>query len=132
MRKNILIVVEGILFFLLCSLNLKAQVMNNNEGQVVGRDLANSKLIHASEITLQPGKKTIMHTHPAHFYYALTDMNLKVHYQDGKEEVFKIKAGESGVSEPERPHVTQNIGNKTAKFLIVELKEHPYKAPKAK
>lgn len=132
MRKNILIVVEGILFFLLCSLNLKAQVMNNNEGQVVGRDLANSKLIHASEITLQPGKKTIMHTHPAHFYYALTDMNLKVHYQDGKEEVFKIKAGESGVSEPERPHVTQNIGNKTAKFLIVELKEHPYKATKAK
>jgi quercetin dioxygenase-like cupin family protein len=132
MRKNILIVVEGILFFLLCSLNLKAQVMNNNEGQVVGRDLANSKLIHASEITLQPEKKTIMHTHPAHFYYALTDMNLKVHYQDGKEEVFKIKAGESGVSEPERPHVTQNIGNKTAKFLIVELKEHPYKAPKAK
>lgn len=132
MRKNILIVVEGILFFLLCSLNLKAQVMNNNKGQVVGRDLANSKLIHASEITLQPGKKTIMHTHPAHFYYALTDMNLKVHYQDGKEEVFKIKAGESGVSEPERPHVTQNIGNKTAKFLIVELKEHPYKATKAK
>lgn len=129
MRKSILIV-EGILFFLLCPLNIEAQIINN-EGQV-GRDLANSKLIHASEVTLKPGKKTIMHTHPAHFYYALTDMNLKVRYQDGKEEVYKMKAGQSGVSEPERPHITQNIGDKTAKFLIVELKEHPYKAPKTK
>lgn len=128
MKKNMLMVVGGILFFLLSPLNLEAQMMNN-EGQA-GRDLANSKLIHASEVTLKPGKKTSMHTHPAHFYYALTDVNIKVHYQDGKEEVYKMKAGESGVSEPERPHTTQNIGDKTAKFLIVELKEHPYKAPK--
>ncbi|RVT77720.1 hypothetical protein EOD40_07945 [Flavobacterium sufflavum] len=105
--------------------------MMNNEGQVA-RDLANSKLIHASEVTLKSGKKTNMHTYPAHFYYALTDVNIKVHYQDGKEEVYKMKAAESGVSEPERPHTNQNIGNKTAEFLIVELKEHPYKAPKAK
>lgn len=131
MKKSTLVIVEGFLFFLLCHLNLSAQMMKNKD-KVMGRELANSKLIHASEVVLEPGKKTIMHTHPAHFYYALTDVNLKVSYQDGKEEMYKMKAGESGISEPERPHTTQNIGSKTAKFLIVELKEHPYKAPKLK
>ncbi|MES2240680.1 MAG: cupin domain-containing protein [Bacteroidota bacterium] len=129
MRKTLLLIVKGISFLLLCSLNVEAQWVKS-EKEIIGRDLANSKLIHASEISLKPGEKTILHTHPAHFYYALTDGTIKVHYQDGKDEIFKMKAGESGVSEPERPHTTQNIGPKKLKFLVVELKEHPYKAAK--
>ncbi|MEL1239753.1 cupin domain-containing protein [Flavobacterium flavipallidum] len=129
MKRSILVEIGSYLFFLLCHFNLSAQMMRMDN---MGRELANSKLIHASEMILEPGKKTIMHTHPAHFYYALTDVNLKVSYQDGKVAMYKMKAGESGVSEPERPHVTQNVGSKTAKFLVVELKEHPYKPSKSK
>jgi uncharacterized RmlC-like cupin family protein len=129
MKKNVFLVVKGIFFLLLCSLNSNAQAMKSM-GQINGVELVNSKLIHATEVTLKPGEKSNVHTHSAHFYYALTDMNLKVRYKDGKEELYDMKAGESGVSDPERPHSTQNIGLKTARFLIVELKEHPYKAPK--
>jgi mannose-6-phosphate isomerase-like protein (cupin superfamily) len=38
----------------------------------------------------------------------------------------ELKAGDSGFGSPEKPHQTENIGNKTVKFLLVELKEHPY------
>nr|WP_294938585.1 hypothetical protein [uncultured Flavobacterium sp.] len=41
-------------------------------------------------------------------------------------------AGDSGTGDPEGPHVTENVGTATVKFLLFELKEHPYKDPKAK
>jgi len=36
------------------------------------------------------------------------------------------------LGDPERPHVTENVGGKQVKFLLVELKEHPYMAPMKK
>lgn len=92
--------------------------------------LADNKLIHALEVTMAPGEKSDMHSHPAHFYYALTDGKLIVHYADGKKEEFDMKAGGSGYSDPERPHIAENGGDKILKFLVIELKEHPYKAEK--
>lgn len=92
--------------------------------------LADNKLVHALEVTMAPGEKSDMHSHPAHFYYALTDGKLVVHYADGKKDVIELKAGDSGYSDPERPHIAENGGDKILKFLVVELKEHPYKAEK--
>ncbi len=90
--------------------------------------LVDTTLIRAVEVTLAPGEKSNEHTHPAHFFYMLTDGKLKVHFTDGETEEFVLKAGESGFFDPEDPHVTENAGDKTLKFLLVELKEHPYKA----
>ena len=71
-----------------------------------------------------------MHTHPAHFFYALTECHLIVHYTDGKEERYNMAPGDNGFfSDPERPHWTENIGDKPAKFLLVELAEHPTMPP---
>ncbi len=39
----------------------------------------------------------------------------------------ELKTGDYMYADPEKPHETENIGDKTVKFLIVELKEHPYK-----
>jgi oxalate decarboxylase/phosphoglucose isomerase-like protein (cupin superfamily) len=41
-------------------------------------------------------------------------------------ETLELKAGDFGYGNPEKPHQTENIGDKTLRFLLVELKEHPY------
>ena len=92
--------------------------------------LADTSYVRAMEVTINHGDKGSVHTHPAHFFYALTDGKLIVHYADGKDEEYDIKAGDSGFSYPERPHWTENPGDKPVKFLLVELKEHPYHAKK--
>ena len=88
--------------------------------------LSDTSLIIAKEITLAPGQRTEVHTHPAHFFYALTPCNLQVHFTDGKTESMALPAGGNGFGSPEGPHYTVNMGNKPARFLVVELKEHPY------
>lgn len=119
----------GILIFFLFLFNLNAQDWKNTNPKM-NSILVDTTLLQATLITMEPGQKSGIHSHPAHFFYALTDGKLIVHYTDGKNETFDLKAGDSGFSEPERPHVTENIGKKTVKFLIVELKEHPYKNSK--
>jgi quercetin dioxygenase-like cupin family protein len=89
--------------------------------------LADTTLLRATVATIEPGKVSGLHTHWAFYFYALTDCRLKVYYEDGQTEVLELKAGDSGYGNPEKPHRTENMGDKTAKFLLVELKEHPYK-----
>lgn len=90
--------------------------------------LTDTTLVRAYVATLAPGEKSTSHTHPASFFYALTPGKLKVTYSDGKVENWDLKEGEAGYADPERAHVTENAGTATIKFLLVELKEHPYKA----
>jgi len=126
MKQNAFIVVGGLFMLLLVSFQAMAQEAKSMSHKM-NTVLADNKYLHAVEITLLPGEKTDMHTHPAHFFYALTEGKLMVHYQDGKDEAFDLRPGVNGASEPERPHVTENVGTSTVKFLLVELKEHPYK-----
>jgi quercetin dioxygenase-like cupin family protein len=131
MKRNISIIVEGIFILFLSSFSAVAQEWKNVNPKM-NHVLADAALLRATEVTLEPGEKSDMHTHPAHFFYALTEGKLMIHYKDGKDEIYEMKLGDSGASEPERPHVTENVGSSTIKFLLVELKEHPYIAPKKK
>jgi quercetin dioxygenase-like cupin family protein len=88
--------------------------------------LADTTLLRATIAVIEPGKKSALHTHPASFIYALTDGKLKVYYADGQSETFDLKAGDNFYGDPEKPHQTENVGDKTVKFLLIELKEHPY------
>lgn len=131
MKRVLLTILGGALvFFLFTSIAMAQDFKNTNPK--MNHILNENKLLRATEVTLEPGEKSDMHTHPAHFFYALTDGKAKVHYQDGKDEIFEMKMGESGVSDPERPHMIENVGSSTVKFLLVELKEHPYKSGKTK
>jgi mannose-6-phosphate isomerase-like protein (cupin superfamily) len=87
---------------------------------------ADNDFVRTIVVTLNPGDKEAQHTHPAHVYYVLTGGKARVHYIDGKEEVVEITAGTCGYSDPERPHTLENVGENAFKFLVVELKEHPY------
>ena len=88
---------------------------------------ADTNLVLAYVASIEPGKKSEMHTHAASFLFTLTDCKLKVYYEDGQIETYDIKAGEGMYAAPEKPYRTENIGDKTAKYLLVELKEHPFK-----
>jgi oxalate decarboxylase/phosphoglucose isomerase-like protein (cupin superfamily) len=47
---------------------------------------------------------------------------MKVVHADGKTEIWKAKAGESGWLQTEGPHTSENIGKKTMGFVLVEVK----------
>ncbi len=128
MKRN-LSIIGGILLFFLLSYNAGAQDWKNVNPKM-NHILADTSFLRAALVTLEPGEKSDMHTHPAHFFYALSEGKMMIYYKDGKKEEMVLKPGESGVSGPERPHMTENTGTTTIKFLIVELKEHPYRAPK--
>ena len=58
--------------------------------------------------------------------FALTSLleehNMKVVHADGKTEIWKARAGESGWLQTEGPHTSENIGKKTMGFVLVEIK----------
>lgn len=129
MKKNQIAVIVGIMVLFLFSFNARAQE-KKNAIQKMEHVLADTTFLRAVEVTLKPGEKTELHTHPANFFYAITAGKLMVHFKDGKDQSYDLKAGDAGVAGPEGPHVTENVGNSTVKFLVVELEEHPYKAQK--
>lgn len=114
------------LFFILISSGLFAQewAKVNPEMNVI---LADTTYMRSTMAVMEPGVKSGLHDHPAHFFYALTDCKLKVYYEDGQVQILDFKAGDAGYGAPEKPHRTENIGSETARFLLVELKEHPYR-----
>ena len=123
MSKKLLIVIGGIFIFLLNSSNLQAQDLNKVK-QETTNVLADTTFLRAYEVTLKPGEKRNWHSHPAHFFYTLSAGKLMVQFKNGKDELFDLKLGDSGVFGSERPeHITQNIGSTTVKYLVVELKE---------
>lgn len=124
-----IIINMAILLIIIATGSLYSQdwVKVNPEMNVI---LTDTTLLRATVATIEPGKKSGMHTHPANFFYALTDCKIKVYYADGQIEEFDLKAGDGGFGAPEKPHQTENTGTKTAKFLLVELKEHTYKEGK--
>ena len=114
-----------LVLFISTSSNFAQDWKKTNPG--MNNVLVDTSLVRASVVTMDPGQKSDIHTHPAHFFYMLTDGKAIVSYTDGKSESYDLKAGDGGFSNPERPHTIENVGKKQFKFLIVELKEHPYK-----
>ena len=113
------------LILIMVSVNLFAQdwaKVNPEMNNIV----ADTTLLRGTIAIIEPGMKSGTHSHSASFFYALTDGKIKVYYTDGQIEEMEIKAGDSGFADPEKPHQTENIGDKTVRFLLVELKEHPY------
>jgi quercetin dioxygenase-like cupin family protein len=125
-KNSFLAILIAVLISLCIPAAMQAQNWKDMDAKTV-KTLTDTTLVRASEVTIMPGEKGKVHSHPAHFFYALTDCHLVIHYTDGKEEKYDLSAGDNGFSNPERPHWTENVGDKSARFLIVELKEHPYK-----
>ena len=128
MRKYLVILLTG----MICCIGITNLAAQKSTKPAMKNVLVDTALVTAVVVTLEPGQKTDEHTHPAHYFYALTDCKLHVKYSDGETQDWDVKSGDSGYQDAERPHVTQNNGKSTAKFLLVELKEHPYMYPNKK
>jgi quercetin dioxygenase-like cupin family protein len=126
MKTSLFLTAELFLVFFTFTSGTLAQDWKNTNPKM-NNVLVDTTLLRAMVVTVEPGEKSDVHTHTAHFFYALTDGKLLVNYTDGKVETYDLKAGDSGFSDPERPHTAENVGKQTLKFLLVELKEHPYK-----
>jgi beta-alanine degradation protein BauB len=91
--------------------------------------LLENEHVRVIENTLAPGEKDAMHTHPSGWYYVTKPGTMKVVHADGKTETWEAKAGESGWLKTEGPHTSENIGNTTMGFVLVEVKSAAKTAP---
>ena len=127
MKKFQFVLTATVFFFFIGISSTSAQEFMKTDPKII-KVLADTTYMTAMEVTFPPGYTTSMHTHAAQFIYALTDGTLSVTHADGKKEEFALKAGDSMGAPPEGPHMTTNPGKKPVKFILVELKEHPYKS----
>ncbi len=71
-----------------------------------------------------PHEKSPMHEHPAYVAVPLTDIHLKLTFPDGRTEERHAKAGEVRWSAGAK-HAEENVGDKAAEAILVELKAKP-------
>jgi quercetin dioxygenase-like cupin family protein len=83
--------------------------------------LVDNDQVRVMEVTLRPGDRLPMHSHPANVVYFVTGGKTKTTLADGKVTETEHKAGEAMWSEPVT-HSNENSGNSAAKALVVELK----------
>jgi quercetin dioxygenase-like cupin family protein len=72
-------------------------------------------------VTLKPGQKAPMHSHPANVSYILSDGKLRITMADGKTVDKEPKAGTAAWSEA-TTHAVENIGSGDFTQVQIELK----------
>jgi len=89
--------------------------------------LEDTTLLRSVIVTLEPGQSMGPVTHPANFAYVLSGGKLKVIFDGGEPVVMDLEEGNHLYNNREGPNEVSNIGKTAVSFLLVELKEHPYK-----
>lgn len=78
--------------------------------------------VRVLEVTLKPGEKVPMHSHPANVIYPLNAAKARFTLPDGKSIEVALEPGAVAWHEPET-HSSENIGKTEARVLVIELKE---------
>jgi len=78
--------------------------------------------VRVLRITIGPGEKTTMHSHPEGMVIFLSDANGKFTYPDGKTEDRDFKKGFFGWV-PATTHLGENIGDKPFELIQIEMKK---------
>jgi beta-alanine degradation protein BauB len=84
--------------------------------------LMENKRVRVFDVRFKPGQKAVMHGHPNHVIYVLSDYTLNLMLPDGSSQEVPLKAGQTMWMEAGE-HAAQNIGNTEGHALVVELKE---------
>jgi quercetin dioxygenase-like cupin family protein len=85
--------------------------------------------VRVLSVTMQPGGKTPMHSHPANIVYSLSTAKVRFTTPDGKSVDVALKAGDIVWNEAQT-HTTENVGTTKVRALVVEMKELPQPAAK--
>ena len=67
-------------------------------------------------------KKDAMHTHPHGWYYVVIPGKMKIVFADTKEAVWESKDGEGGWIKARAAHTSENVGDATLVYVLVEVK----------
>ncbi len=78
--------------------------------------------VRVLNLTVKPGEKIAMHSHPDHVVYHITAGKVKFTDSAGKTKEVEMKAGEATYAKAET-HQPENVGSGELKFVIFELKK---------
>jgi quercetin dioxygenase-like cupin family protein len=78
--------------------------------------------VRVLSVTMKPGGKSPMHSHPANVVYTLNDSKVRFTTPDGKSVDVDLKAGNCIWNEAQT-HASENLGTTTVRALVFELKE---------
>jgi beta-alanine degradation protein BauB len=78
--------------------------------------------VRVFDVRFKPGQKAVMHTHPDHVIYVLSDYTLDLSLPDGSKQEIPLKEGQSFFMNA-GPHAAVNIGKTEGHALVIELKE---------
>jgi quercetin dioxygenase-like cupin family protein len=98
-----------------------AQELSKVDPAHVAVELDNDTL-QVTTVSLTPGEKLPLHTHPAYVVYTIYGGTVRIAYQGGKTEDLVWDHGDVIYGDPEGPHTTENVGKTTVKILLVEVK----------
>lgn len=71
--------------------------------------------------TLEPGQKDRLHSHPESLWFALTDVRLRLTQIDREPIEVRMAPGDVQRFEPTRAHTADNLTDRTARILILEI-----------
>lgn len=86
------------------------------------KPLLENERVRLLDFKLQPGKKTVQHSHPDTIVYALNDHKLRFILPDDEEKVVEFKLGQTIWINAET-HMVENIGQTEARSVVIELKK---------
>jgi hypothetical protein len=78
--------------------------------------------VRVIENTLAPGEKDAMHTHPHGWYYVKKPGTMKIVMADGTVRVWNAEEGEGGWLKTLEAHTSENVGQTTLVYVLVEVK----------
>jgi quercetin dioxygenase-like cupin family protein len=85
--------------------------------------------VRVLSVTLKPGGKSPMHSHPANIVYTLNASKVRFTTPDGKSVDVDLEAGDCIWNEAQT-HSSENLGKSTVRALVIEMK--PPASPAAK
>ena len=78
--------------------------------------------VRVLKVSIKPGGKVPMHSHPHNVGYYLTDAKVGITMPDGKSQERELKAGSSAWNEAVT-HAVENIGSTELQEIQIELKK---------
>ncbi len=81
-----------------------------------------NEYVRVLDARFKPGDKALMHSHPNHVVYVLSDGKLKITAPDGKNMDVDLKAGQA-IWMPVGQHAAENVGKREAHNVVIELKK---------
>jgi quercetin dioxygenase-like cupin family protein len=124
--KNLLKISLSVIGSLIFNLtNAQDWVTASSEDKKILVDNDHFRLV---EITLQPGKKEPLHTHPEYIEYFMESGKMIVTYPGKAPVIWNVEKGKAYSGKPEPPHTIENAEATPIKLLLTEMKDRPYKS----